>query len=1125
MNTGANNYDLLITKLDEFIRKYYKNQLIKGVIYTFTLLLAGWLLFAIVEYFGYFPVLVRSILFLSFLAGAMAIAGKLIVVPLIKLYKLGKIISHEDAAEIIGKHFEGVRDKLLNTLQLKAQAESSESGQELILAGIDQKISHLKPIPFTSAIDLRKNKKYARYAVIPLSVVGILLLASPGVLFEGSERLVKFNTQFEKPAPFSFIINQSELKAVQSDDFLLNVEVNGDALPAEVYIETSGHQFRLIKKNNTSFEYTFNNLQNTTRFRLLANGVSSKDYVLEVVPKPVIAGFSVTLDYPTYINKPAEKMRNTGDLTVPAGTKITWLFTSRNVDELLLNDGDTTFSIQPDDNGAVTYSKTAVKSTSYAVSAANKYITGKDSMRYLLNVIPDLHPSIQIEQQTDSFTTQLLYFKGIIRDDYGFSKLRFAYKFVKPSEENPRPKETVYTNITCAKNVSQDQFFHSWNMQPLFVEPGEEIEYFFEIWDNDGFSGPKVSRSQSMVFKAPSLKELAEKADDNSDKMKDDLESSILEASKLQRDLNKTSKEMLEKKSLNYDDKKKIEELLKRQKELESKVTNMQKQNKMNNSREQEYRRSSEDILEKKQQLDELFDKLMSEEMKEMMRELEKLMSELDKEELRDMVDKMKLDNEDLEKQLDRTLELFKQLEVEQKLKESIEDLRKLAEEQKKLAEKSEESKSSESEELKKEQEKISEKFDELAKNLDDIEKKNEELEFPQEIPDTESDESDIQEDMEKSEEELGESKPKKASESQKGASEKMEDMANKMEMQMQQNSQQQAEEDMAALRELLENLIQFSFSQEQLMQDLKNINPNNPQYTKMAQRQRELLDDAKVLEDSLQALSKRVAQIQSLVNTEIAAINDNLAKSIGHMQDRQIPQTRSDQQYVMTSVNNLALMLSEAFDQMQQQMAESKGMGNCKKPGSSGKPSPSSEQMRQMQQKLNEQMKALKSKMDGKKKGEEGKGKGSGQRGNGMSEELARLAAQQEALRNELQKLSQQQNKDGTGSLGNLDKLAKQMEETEKDLVNRQISQETLARQEEILTRLLESEKAERERDQDNKRESNEFPDLITRNPGQFEEYKKLKMKEAELLKTIPTSLNGFYKNLVNSYFQTLEN
>jgi hypothetical protein len=385
---------------------------------------------------------------------------------------------------------------------------------------------------------------------------------------------------------------------------------------------------------------------------------------------------------------------------------------------------------------------------------------------------------------------------------------------------------------------------------------------------------------------------------------------------------------------------------------------------------------------------------------------------------------------------------------------------------------------------------------------------------------------SDIEKDMQESDQQLGEQKNKKASQSQKSAAQKMDQLSQKMKQEQEKQEQEQQEEDIMALRALLENLIRFSLDQEGLMEELKSIDVNNPRYTKLAQRQRELKDDAAMLEDSLFALSKRVPQISSVVNTEIAAINSYISKSIAHLQDRIVPQARSDQQYVMTSVNNLALLLSEAFNQMQQQMSESKmkSSGNCKKPGS-GKPSSSAEQMRKMQQQLNEQLKALKKKMEGQQKGEGNKPKEGKNGQSGMSEELARLAAQQEALRNELQKFSEQENKDGQGSLGNLDKVAQQMEETEKDIVNRRITQETLRRQEEILTRLLESEKAEREREQDEKRQSNEGNDNMIRNTGQFEEYKRLKMKEVELLKTIPPGLNAFYKNLVNYYFQALEN
>ena len=304
-------------------------------------------------------------------------------------------------------------------------------------------------------------------------------------------------------------------------------------------------------------------------------------------------------------------------------------------------------------------------------------------------------------------------------------------------------------------------------------------------------------------------------------------------------------------------------------------------------------------------------------------------------------------------------------------------------------------------------------------------------------------------------------------------------------------------------------------------MQDLRTIDINNPQYLKLSQQQRKLKDDAKMIEDSLFALSKRVIQIQSKVNQEISAINLNMEEAMDNLEDRSVPQARSRQQFVMTAVNNLTLLLSEALQQMQQQQANAKPSASCKKPGNKN---PSLSQLRKMQEELNKNMQKAKEQMkkDGNKPGKP-PGK-AGEQGNSMSEQLAKMAAEQEYIRNELQKLNLEENKDGKNSLGNLQDVANRMEETEKDIVNRMISEETLKRQQDILTRLLESEKAERERDQDEQRKSEEAKNLQHRNPTEFEEYKRLKLKEMELLRTVPPSLNSYYKQKVNDYFQSLE-
>jgi hypothetical protein len=121
-------------------------------------------------------------------------------------FHLGKVISHEQAASIIGEHFTNVKDKLLNILQLKQQS-SNAIYAELINASINQKSEEIRIVPFQAAIDLGKNRKYLRYALPPIMLLLFLILGAPNILREGTMRLWNSSTKFEKPAPFKFLIN------------------------------------------------------------------------------------------------------------------------------------------------------------------------------------------------------------------------------------------------------------------------------------------------------------------------------------------------------------------------------------------------------------------------------------------------------------------------------------------------------------------------------------------------------------------------------------------------------------------------------------------------------------------------------------------------------------------------------------------------------------------------------------------------------------------------------------------------------------------------------------------------------------------------------------------------------
>jgi chromosome segregation ATPase len=202
-----------------------------------------------------------------------------------------------------------------------------------------------------------------------------------------------------------------------------------------------------------------------------------------------------------------------------------------------------------------------------------------------------------------------------------------------------------------------------------------------------------------------------------------------------------------------------------------------------------------------------------------------------------------------------------------------------------------------------------------------------------------------------------------------------------------------------------------------------------------------------------------------------------------------------------MTSINNLALMLDSHYDMLMQMMANAKP--SMKKGKQKGKP----QKLSEMQQQLNERIEQL---------------KGSGKGGREMSEELAEMAAEQERIRRALQEMEEKMKQNGGKLPGD---IPGKMEETETELVNKQLTDELIQRQREILTRLLESEKSVREQDMDEERKGETAKDYEKEIPAAVEEYLRLKEKEVELLKTVPPKLYPYYKKEVGEYFKRIKN
>lgn len=1110
-----NGFSSLIEKLDAFIRKYYKNKLLRGLIYSLALILGAFLTVVLSEAIGKFSTTLRTLLFWSFAISSAFVIAIYIVVPLTKLFRLGKVLTYEEASKIVGQHFPEVKDKLLNTLQLHEHALGAGTNS-LLAASIDQRTKELSPVPFTAAVNLGENKKYLKFVLPPVALLLILLFAAPSLITDSTDRLIHYNEERIPVAPFSIQIGNDSLSVAERQDFTLNVTTEGNTIPEKVYIEISGTRFKLNADSKTAFSHTFKNVDANQNFRLYADGFYFGPYELNVLPRPVLVNFNISVDYPLYTGLTDEVLKNTGDITVPQGTRLGWTIATNNTDVVKMRFNDSLITLAKTGDSFALGDYRALANANYTILPENSYLSNTDSVLYRIRVRPDEYPTIRVEEEVDSLSAKSLFFSGDVQDDYGFRSLSFVYSFRK-SEDPSKELNQVFRVPMATPSGVGDGFYYHWSLDKLNIMPGDEISYYFEVWDNDAVNGSKAARSLNRVYAAPSVDEVRDERDNENEDIKDKLEDSIKEARDLQKDLDELKKDLLQKEEMSWQEKQKLEELLERQKNLQKQVEDIQKQNEQKNQKQSEFDQANESILEKQKQLQDLLEQVMTEELQQLYDEMQRLMEEMNKDEMQEQIDDLNMTNEDLEKELDRALEQFKQLEWEQKMEETISELKELSKEQEALA-KEAEKKDADSEKIKEEQEKLNEKFEEIKKDLEDLEKKNEELENPNETPDTKEQEEQIEQDMKDSSEQLEKKKNQKASDSQKKAADKMDDMAQKMEESMQSNSAEKQEEDMEALRALLENIITLSFDQETLMADFKAIDKGDPKYVQYGQVQRKLKDDSKMVEDSLFALSKRVVQISGIVNREIGLVNDHMADALDGIGERQTPEVTKHQQYVMTSFNNLALLLDEALKAMQEQMAcEKPGTGNCEKPGGKGKPKPSAGDMKKMQEGLSKQLEEMKKKMGGNK-GENKGGQG------GMSKDLAKMAAQQGAIRQMMEQLGQQLNEDGSGNGNQLKEIAKDMEKVEQDIVNKQISTETIERQQDILIRLLKAENAERTREQDNKRKSQEGEQNLRSSPMNFDEYKRRKEKEIELLRTVPPSLKPYYKEKVNEYFNNLE-
>lgn len=1112
-------------KIRSFKKKYYLNIFLRGVLLSLSILASYFLLAAVLEYNLWLGPWARFLIFFMFFFIVAFCLYRFLKEPM-QWWIVRRGLSEEQSAKVIGDYVPGIKDRLLNLIQLSAIRRESA----LAVASIEQKTQEFDSVSFEGFIDLSKNRKYLKYLLLPIAAILIILIVNHSILTQSTSRLVHFTRQYSPEAPFKFIVDSDDLSAFYNENLTIDVRLEGSALPENAYLIKGDQRLKLDHSAGGVFSYTLENVRDGFDFQIEAAGFFSEPYTVTVGSRPELMRFNVELQFPRYLQRKNESLANAGNLEIPEGTNVKWLLTTANAKQAQIHFGSekTNNDFLSNEDQSFSFEKDFRNPDSYEIVLQNDKSKNKERIAYHVAVVKDEYPKIQLNNFKDSVLYKMVVLSGMLSDDHGITKLALRFKV---RDENQKETSSGTAYIGVERGQIQQSFFKPWSLDSLGLKPGNSLEYYMEVWDNDGVNGSKSTKTSTYSFLVPTADDLVADINNSQNKAQQKLDQSVGKANKLQDQIEQANQKLKGRQNLDWQDKKMLEDIVEQKQGLDKMLDELKEQNKLLDQKKEAFTEQNERIRQKAEQIQKLMDELLDEETKKLFEELQKLLKEnSDVTQIQKILDKLNQNTNNLEKELERTLELFKQLQYDFKLDQAIEALKDQVEKQENLLEKTEsldknskkenqksdkgkksdkegqenkskegdkkEGDNAESDELANEQEKLQEDFKETSEKLDELKELGNELQKDDEELPSEEDTKDVEEQQNESKDMLKQNSPSKAKAPQQKALQKMQKMQQQMEGAQSSMSMEVDMQNLETLRHIIHGLVKLSFDEEGLMKSFGDLTQNDPAFNSVAQRQLKLKDDANVLEDSLLALGKRDPFMGSIVTREIGELNEHLDKVIEANRERRRPQASGEMQMTMTSINNLALMLDDHFDMMMEMMANGQpSMGKSKQKGQ--KPS-----LSQMQQQLNQKIQDL---------------KGSGKSGRQLSEELAEMAAEQERIRKALQEM-QEKMKDGKMPGGD---LPSKMEQTEMDLVNKQLTDQMIKRQQDIVTRLLETEKAAREQDMDEERKGETAKDYDKEIPKAFEEYLRLKEKEVELLKTVPPKLYPYYKKEVNEYFK----
>ncbi len=1183
------NFYIIEQKLNDFIRKFYSNRILQGVLlFAVSFGFSAFVVF-LTEYFVYMPPIVKTILFYCLALVFCFIFVGFIVIPVLKLFRVFPVITFEESAKIISNYFSDSKDTFLNLLQLNKNCDSN-ADNDLLIAAVNQKISLISPLNFPLAINFKKTFKYLIIGIVILLFLSLLSAVNYTKISSGAERFLNFSTAYTPENPYTFTILNKNFELGRGEDYLVNVKIDGPTFPADVFINVGGVKLRMNIDSSGYYSYNFKNLNSDVDFNFNYLDYLTQNYKVSVFDKPQIVSFSVDVIPPTYTNISAQNFENTGDLIVPYGSNISWNFKILNGENFIFYIDSSLYKSLSIDNNVVQINKITKKSFNYSFSATGNKNIKTDSSLFHVKIVPDFYPSIECVSKIDSSASDALIFMGRITDDYGFSSLTFNYYY------DNNPKQIYSFPVDFEKNAVSQDYFYYFDFSQL--EFSDKISYYFEVKDNDKISGFKSSKTILQCYSKLSDIEKEHRLSDLHNSMTEKIEQTQRILNDLIKDVADFEKAMSGNKNISdWEKQLKLNNLVEKQNKLQNLLNQLSDENSQKNMFENQLNPyQNDELAQKQQQYQDLWNQLIDDDVKKLLDKINSLKDAYNDKNLKDKINDLKFDFNQISEQLDRNNQLLKMYNVENNVHKISDDLSKMADEYKNFSQEisdfnvNNKSKSTEDSQNQNKNNNKNSNFDNKdnnkiveSKNADDLSKKMNDfidrfeklmetykktIDENNELGDNKLDIEDINNDFPNIEKQLQNQKQQldnfienikpnnnsnksdrsnnsnnqdnnldknstnnqysdenfsnehdknsDLSRQMQQSSEDIQEMSDKLSGGVNMQQEQRTKENMNDVRQIQDNLLSVSFEQEKLLNFNKNILHGSSLQTESVKKQQNLKQDFDLIRDSIYALAKRTPELGHSVYEKISDIYHNFESSIDYMNRNNRSQAAIKQQSAMTQINDLSLLFNEILNQMQNPQNNLQSGGQQQKEMQS-KNKKQSQQVREQkfrdmkngQQSLKQMLQQM---MEQLQKGE-----------SPSNQRLAESLKMQEMLQQQISEMLNNSNQNGK-TRQMLNEINRLMEDTKRDIINKNITQQTLNRQQQIFNKLLESEKSDRQQEYDEKRESKSGNNHEQSNKIDLNSLKKLNNGTKEFLNVKYIDLDLFYINKYNNYLQNID-